>query len=415
MDHVAATIKGRPPWVLLDEQLVVFERIRATVRSGVFGHKKQVIIVRGGPGTGKSVLAINLLAELLREGQNAQYATGSKAFTETLWEQIGSRSKTTFRYFNSYGDADPNEIDVLICDESHRIRETSSGRFTPKERRSTKPQVREIIDAAKVTVFFIDDQQIVRPNEIGSVAHVREHAIDAKADLSEYELAIQFRCAGSDGFINWIDNTLGIRRTANVIWEGAEGFDFRILDSPMKLEEAIRRRAEEGFTARVAAGFCWKWSVPREDGTLVDDIVIGEYRRPWDAKPGEWKLAPGIPSAALWATDPNGINQIGCVYNIQGFELDYVGVIVGKDLVYSFDSNSWIGDKKASADSVVKRSKDKFVELVKNTYRVLLSRGIKGCYVYFMDRDTERFVRSRMEVGDPNSKLIAGTQTTSSP
>jgi hypothetical protein len=397
MDHVAETIRSRSPWILLDEQLVVFEEIRSTVRSGFFGRRKQVVIVRGGPGTGKSVVAINLMAELLREGRNAHYATGSRAFTETLWDIIGNRSRATFRYFNSYGGAELNEVDVLICDESHRIRETSNSRFTRKALRSTRPQVREILDAAKVAVFFIDDRQIVRPNEIGSTAHIRQHAERVGAEVSEYELEVQFRCAGSDGFVNWIDNTLGVRRTANVIWDGADGFDFRIVGSPEELEAAIRQRAGEGFTARVAAGFCWKWSEPLPDGTLVEDVVIGDYRRPWDAKPGNWRLAPGIPPASLWATDPNGIDQIGCVYNIQGFELDYVGVIWGRDLRYDLDGQRWIGDKTQSADSVVKRSREKFVDLVKNTYRVLLSRGMKGCYVHFMDRDTERFVRSRME------------------
>ena len=266
-----------------------------------------------------------------------------------------------------------------------------------KELRSTKAQVREILDAAKVAVFFIDDRQIVRPNEIGSTTYIQKRAAEVGAEVSEYELEVQFRCAGSDGFVNWIDNTLGVRRTAIVIWDGSDGFDFRIVDSPAELEAAIRERSDGGFTARVAAGFCWRWSEPRSDGTLVDDVVIGDYRRPWDAKPGNWRLAPGIPPASLWATDPNGINQIGCVYNIQGFELDYVGVIWGKDLRYDLDRQLRLGDKKQSADSVVKRSKEQFVDLVKNTYRVLLSRGMRGCYVHFMDKDTERFVRSRME------------------
>jgi len=397
MDHVATVIGSHSPWILLDEQLVVYEKIRSTVRSGLFGRRKQVVIVRGGPGTGKSVLAINLVADLLRDGRNAHYATGSKAFTETLWDIIGSRSRATFKYFNSYSRAAFNEVDVLICDESHRIRETSNSRFMTRERRSSKPQVREILDAAKVAIFFIDDRQIVRPNEIGSTRHIRQHAEAVNAQISEHELEVQFRCSGSDGFVNWIDNTLGVRKTANVLWDGSDGFDFRIVASVEELEGAIRQRADAGSTARVAAGFCWPWSEPRADGTLVDDIVIGNYRRPWDAKPGNRRLAPGIPPASLWATDPNGINQIGCVYNIQGFELDYVGVIWGKDLRYDLDRQEWVGDKKQSADSVVKRSKEQFVDLVKNTYRVLLSRGLKGCYVFFMDRDTERFVRSRME------------------
>ena len=400
MDHVAEVIKSRSPWVLLDEQLVVFERILASVGAVGLGRRKQVVLVHGGPGTGKSVIALNLLGELLRRGYNAHYATGSRAFTETLWEMIGSRGKPVLRYFNSYGTADHDGIDVLICDESHRIRETSNSRFTRKERRSPKPQLREILDAAKVSVFFIDDKQVVRPNEIGSSSYIRQSANELGCEFTEFELEVQFRCAGSDGFVNWVDNTLRIARTANVLWDGADGFDFKIVGSPQALENEIRGQAAKGFSARVAAGFCWPWSEPRSDGTLEDDVVIGDYRRPWDAKPGDWKLAPGIPSASLWATDPNGINQVGCVYNIQGFELDYVGVIWGKDLVYRFDAADWVGDKRESADQVVKRSKERFVDLVKNAYRVLLSRGLKGCYVHFLDKETEQFVRSRMEQGN---------------
>ena len=397
MDFVANTIRGHSPWVLIDEQLVVHETILELINKSIDGRKKQVVIVRGGPGTGKSVLAINLLATLLARGKNAHYATGSKAFTETLWDRIGSRSRATIKYFNSYGKADYNTIDALICDEAHRIRATSNNRFTKKENRSNKAQIRELLEASKISIFFIDDRQVVRPNEIGSVAYINEQAAELGAGISEFELEVQFRCAGSEGFVNWIDNTLAIRKTANVIWEGAEGFDFQIFSTPESLDSAIRTKAEEGFSARIAAGFCWPWSEAHEDGTLVDDVVIGQYKRPWDAKPGSTNLAPGIPSASLWATDPNGIDQIGCVYNIQGFELDYVGVIFGPDLVYDFDKQAWKGDIKKSADSIVKRSKENFVELVKNTYRVLLSRGMKGCYVYFMDRSTEMFVRSRME------------------
>ena len=109
-------------------------------------------------------------------------------------------------------------------------------------------------------------------------------------------------------------------------------------------------------------------------------------------------MAPNIPKSNFWAYDPNGINQVGCIYTAQGFEFDYVGVIFGKDLTYEFDQQDWIGHKERSFDTVVKRSKDQFVDLVKNTYRVLLSRGLKGCYVCFLDKQTEQFFRSRMEI-----------------
>ena len=248
-----------------------------------------------------------------------------------------------------------------------------------------------------MTVFFIDDNQVVRPNEIGSVDYIKKVAEEKNCKIFEYELEAQFRCNGSEAFINWINNTLGIKRTANVLWDQNEEFDFRIVSSPQDLENAIRQKVKQGHTGRVTAGFCWDWSMPNPDGTLVDDVIIDDYRRPWDAKPEATKLAPGIPKASLWAYDPNGINQIGCVYTAQGFEFDYAGVIFGEDIVYDFDKQDWIGNISKSSDSVVKRSKDRFAELVKNTYRVLLSRGMKGCYVYFMNKDTERFFKSRIE------------------
>jgi hypothetical protein len=337
------------------------------------------------------------MADLLLKGYNAHYATGSRAFTATLRRIIESRGGVQFKFFNSYGSAEPNSVDVLISDEAHRIRKTSSSWRTPSPKRSDMPQVEELLRAAKVAVFLIDDAQVVRPDEIGSVAYIKEAATRLGCIVSEYELEAQFRCAGSDAFVNWVNNTLGIRRTANVLWEGDERFDFRIAGSPLELEGMIREKVTQGHSGRMTAGFCWPWSDPREDGTLPDDVVIGDYRRPRNAKPEARRLAKGIPPASIWAYDPNGIEQVGCVYTAQGFEFDYVGVIFGPDLRYCFAEQHWKGLKERSYDSVVKRSKDRFTDLMKNTYRVLLTRGLKGCYVHFMDRETEMFFRSRMK------------------
>lgn len=397
MDHVGNIIKGKSEYVLLDEQLIVYDKVFAEAKSGFHDNKQTVIIVKGGPGTGKSVIAINLMADLLLQGFNAHYATGSKAFTETLRKIIGTRGSAQFKYFNSYTNATANEIDVLIADEAHRIRTTSNSRFTRKDKKSTLSQIDELLHVSKVAVFLIDDHQVVRPNEIGSTDYIKTQAEKNGSQIYEYELEAQFRCSGSEAFVNWINNTLGIKRTANVLWESNEPFDFKIFPSPQSLEDAIREKASQGHSARLAAGFCWPWSEPNPDGTLKDDVIIGDYRRPWDAKPDARKLAPGIPPASLWAHDPNGINQIGCVYTAQGFEFDYAGVIVGTDLIYDFDKQAWEGHPERSSDSMVKRAKTDFLKFVQNTYRVLLTRGLKGCYVHFLDKDTERFFRSRIE------------------
>jgi len=397
LEHTAAMIKGLKEYVLLDEQLVVFNAVLAQARQGFGDKRKAVVLVKGGPGTGKSVIALNLVGELSRQGYKTQHATGSKAFTSTVKKTVGSRAGVQFRYFNSYSEAESNIMDVLVMDEAHRIRAKSANKFIPAAKRSPRAQIDELLQAAKVSVFFIDDLQVVRPGEVGSSNIIRQAADRNGATLHEFELEAQFRCNGSEAFINWVDNTLGIRRTPNVMWDSKDQFEFRIVDSVTEIDAMIGARHRSGASARLVAGFCWKWSNPTADGQLVDDVHIGTWSRPWNAKPDAGRLAAGIPKSLFWASDPSGINQVGCIYTAQGFEFDYCGVIFGKDLRYDPTSGRWIGDRAISEDAVVKRSGSQFTDLVKQTYRVLLTRGMKGCYVYFQDEATRNFFRSRVE------------------
>jgi DUF2075 family protein len=397
LDHTAAMIKGQRVFVLLDEQLVVFNAVLGQVMKSVADGTKAVILVRGGPGTGKSVIALNLVGALCGKGFDAHHATGSKAFTGNMRKIVGARAGIQFKFFNNYGTAEPDSIDALVLDEAHRLRPLSHDRWTPAARRTGSPQVKELITAARVGVFFIDDLQIVRPGEIGSSALIRDAAAELDVPLHEFELEAQFRCNGSDAFIGWVDNTLQIRKTANVMWDSTDQFEFRIVDSVEELEKRLRRRQSDGFTARLTAGYCWKWSVPTATGELARDVKIGAWSMPWNARPDEGKLAAGIPKSIYWASDPRGINQVGCVYTAQGFEFDYCGVIFGRDLRFDAAGGHWIGDPSESRDPVVSRSADAFIDLVKNTYRVLLTRGLKGCYVFFQDDATKAFVRSRIE------------------
>lgn len=399
LDHVSTVIKGNSQYILLDEQLIVYDRVLHAAENAFNSRNKTVVIVKGGPGTGKSVIAMNLLGDLSARGLDTHYVTGSRAFTTTIREIVGSRASQQIKYFNGYASATCNQIDVMVCDEAHRIRESSNSRFTPRDRRSAGPQIGELIRASKTAVFFIDDDQAVRPGEIGSSNYIRAFAKETGCAVFEYQLEAQYRCAGSDAFVNWVNNTLQIKRTPNVLWNCAERqFEFKVFPCPLDLENAIREKAVEGHSARMTAGFCWKWSAPKSDGTLVDDIVIGDYVRPWNAKSDAGHLAPNIPSEKLWAYQSGGINQVGCIYTAQGFEFDYVGVIVGRDLVFDAKQAAWKGSPENSADSVVRRSGSQFLRNVKNTYRVLLSRGLQGCYVCFLDEQTEHFVRSRMEL-----------------
>lgn len=385
--------KIKEDYTLLDEQLVVYDTIMSVVRKGLSQRRQYAVIVKGGVGTGKSVIGLQLLADLAALGFNTQYATGSGSFTKTLRKIVGSGAENLFKYFMSYGAVQPRELDVLIMDEAHRIREKTGYPF----KGTGRPQVEDLIRATKVALFFIDDFQYVRKGEIGSSQYIKEHAERLGCKIFEYELESQFRCGGSDGYANWIDNTLQIKDTANAFWSDEPGFEFKIFDSPEALEEAIRSKNEEGFTARITAGFCWKWSKEFEaDHTLVKDVKIETFESPWNARPNLDNLPVEIPKSDFWAYDEGGINQIGCIYTAQGFEFDYVGVIFGTDLRFNLDASKWEGHPEDSFDDPVKKA-DNFLQLVKNTYRVLLTRGMKGCYVHFMDKNTERFFKSRIK------------------
>ncbi len=346
LEHTAAMIAAQSDFILLDEQRVAFESVLAEARAGYHEAKKSVVVIQGGPGTGKSVIALQLVGELARLGYNAQHATGSKAFTENIRRVVGRRAgNSQFRYFNQFGGMQPNDVDVLILDEAHRLRETSASRFTPKAKRTDLKQVDELIGASKTSVFFIDDLQGVRPNEVGDTALILEAAERNGAEASVFELETQFRLAGSTAFLTWVDHTLGLDDTATPIWDAdKETFDFQIVDSVEQLDAMIRSKADEGHSARLTAGFCWPWSDPELDGSLVTDVKVGAWQMPWNARPEAGRLAPGIPPSNFWASDPNGINQVGCVYTAQGFEFNDVGVIFGRDLRWDPATEDWIGD-----------------------------------------------------------------------
>ncbi len=401
LDHTGQVIADQQAYVLLDSQQVVFAKVLAEVRDAAnrAKRKKTVVLIHGGPGTGKSVIALHLVGRLAGENFNVMHLTGSKAFTENMRRIVGTQAAAQFKYFNlnKKGDIPANQFDAIILDEAHRIRESSRDRFTPVHAWSGKPQVEELVNITRVSAFFIDDRQIVRPGEVGSSELIRAAAEKVGANLLEFELDAQFRCGGSDGFVNWVDNTLGIRRTANVLWKKNNPYEFRIVDSVQELEAEIRAKNIGKQTARLVAGFCWPWSNPNGDGTLVPDVHVDGWSMPWNAKPEAGALAPNIPKSNFWASHPGGIDQVGCIYTAQGFEFDYAGIIFGRDLRYDWDKNEWIGDRTKSFDAVVKRGGVRFVELVKNTYRVLFTRGIRGCYVYFQDEGTRRFFQSRLE------------------
>lgn len=399
MAVAADEVRDREQFVLLDQQQVAYRIVLNAVAKAKRSDRKEVVIVTGGPGTGKSVIALSLLGELYRQGVPALHATGSQSFTKTMRKVAGARRREVqdlFKYFNSFMTAEKNTLDVLICDEAHRIRETSANRYTPAAHRTGRPQMEELIDVARVPVFLLDEHQVVRPGEMGTVAEIEAAAARKDLECRVVALDSQFRCGGSDAYLRWVVRLLGLESGGPVVWDPDDRMQLLVADSPEELESFLESRRSEGYGARMSAGYCWPWSKePKPGDPLPADVVIGDWARPWNLR-GERAIS-GAPPSALWATDPAGFGQVGCVYTAQGFEYDWSGVIIGPDLVWRGDR--WVTDRTASKDPVFKKSpSDVDVDrLIRNTYKVLLTRGMVGTVVYSTDPETR--AKLRMLVG----------------
>lgn len=385
MTYAAKEIREREQFTLLDEQQVAYELVMRAVEKARRADFKQVVLVTGGPGSGKSVIALSLLGELYRRNRSALHATGSQSFTQTMRRYPGrgsTRIKNLFLYFNSFMDAEPNGLEVLICDEAHRIRESSTNRFTPAAKRTGRSQLDELLAAARVPVFLLDQHQVVRPGELGTADGIESYARSKGFDVRRVSLDEQFRCGGSRAYEQWVLRLLGLAEGGPVAWEGDEDFEVQLVDSPQELEAALRARSG---TARMTAGYCWPWSEPRTDDTLVNDVVIGDWARPWNVKKD--RAVGDAPPSMLWASEPNGFGQVGCVYTAQGFEYDWNGVILGPDL--SVQDGRLVTVRKENRDPAFKSHRvapdTEFDQLVRNVYKVLLTRGMRGTVIYAMD------------------------------
>jgi hypothetical protein len=390
LQYAREAIAGNPQFTLLDEQQTAFDIVLRAVQHAKRADSKEAVIITGGPGSGKSVIALALLGELGKLGFDVAHATGSRSFTRTL-KKVASRrfpgAADLFMFTNQFTVAERNGMDVLIIDEAHRIREVTSWPRMPKAKRSGIGQADELVRAARVPVFLIDEHQGVRPNEVGTVERLEEACARNGAVVHRVDLNGQFRCGGSEAYVSWVESLLGLRPGGPQPWPGDDLFSVRLADSPLSMETELRRENEQGRVARITAGFCWKWSEPRPDGSLVDDVVIGSWRRPWNLKGN--KVVQGVPPAIYWATESAGFGQVGCVYTAQGFEYQYSGVIMGADLVWRGDH--WVADSSASRDPDIRRAAD-FDRLVRNVYKVLLTRGLRGCVIYSVDPETQQML-----------------------
>lgn len=391
-DTLASLLQGNREFIMIDDQKVVFENAISQAKSASPGRKK-VLIVEGGPGTGKSVVAVNLLVELTRQRMLTHYVTKNSAPRDVYESKLtGSFSKShisnLFKGSGIFHNVDPNTYKALIVDEAHRLNERS-GLFS----HLGENQIKEIIQSAEFTIFFIDEDQKVTLKDIGEKEEIRRWAKEMGAEVTEMELASQFRCNGSDGYLGWLDNVLGIRETANEDLSDVD-YDFQVFDSAAALKKEIEAKNKEANKARITAGYCWNWISKKNPNDYDIELDDGAFKAKWNL----------TQDGNLWILKPESVSEVGCIHTCQGLEVDYIGVIIGPDLVIRNGKVVTDPSKRARTDKSLhgykklSQSEPVYVEqvvdtIIKNTYRTLMTRGVKGCYIYATDRETNEYFK----------------------
>lgn len=396
IDHARDVIGRQPVFHLLEEQLTANNVIVDRVRKAAAGRGKTVILVRGGPGTGKSVVALNAMAEVLALGKKVFHASGAAAFKKTLERALGSRLASLIKFTDGFYAFKENEADVIICDEAHRIREETNAYYVPVQKRTGLPQVDELVRAARVSVFFVDENQIVSPQEVGDPARIREAAQRWNAELFGFELTTQFRCNGSVTFIDWVDGVLGLRDLQAFVLPSNSRMTVRLVDSPHELSRICgERNTREPNSCRIVAGWCWPWTKTlTADGRLPRDVKIGDFEMPWETHRDIGGRPEGFPPKEYWAFDPSGAGQVGTIYTVQGFEFRTICVILGPDLRFDLNHEQWVADPTKSHDPRMRRlSSQQYLPYAKRIYRTLLTRAMSECVIYCMDPGARAWIQ----------------------
>jgi hypothetical protein len=423
LDVVVDAIHGNFEWKLLDQQRRAFMIIRTAVEIARGSGEKCVVIVRGGPGTGKSVLAIQLLAHAADKHWRVVHSTGSQAFQVNLQARTMEFAAKLMKkvYGVQFKNALPVQdlfctfadvarlsttdcLDLVVADEAHRLWEFRRNKWAGMMKiLSTTPMAEEMIRASRVTAFFLDDNQAVRAGEIGRSSVLRDHALRLGVKVHEVDLDLQFRCNGSESYVRWVDGLLGFGDRLDLAWRRYGGYDLYLDANMPQLVDRLEALRAAKQRCRLVAGYCWRWSDPK-GSTLVHDVTdsrFGGWSGPWIERT-EQDLVPTAHRYFRWATDEACADQVGSIYSAQGFEFDHVGVIMGEDLVWRKDR--WVADPTKNFDKVFKQDLRKCgedpVEKLRSVYRVLLTRGMRGTSLFVLDAETREHVARCLEAAD---------------
>lgn len=386
---------------LIDEQQIVYETAMKMAKQSKKDNKKRTLIVKGGAGTGKTIVALKILIDLLKNPENNIKKIDFVSAVQTVSEVCKYKLKQSniykeylknFKTASQYFKCSNNEKDVVIVDEARRLRE-KSGFFS----QDGENQIKEIILSSKFSIFFVDNLQKATLKDIGRTEEIKKHAKNSNSSITELELTSQFRCSGSSVYITWLENTLQLGTPKEL--HDKFDYDIKVVTTPQALQKQISKKNEKNNSSRIVAGYCWDSVKGNRNDPDFCDIQIPEYN---------FQMSWNLIGTKTWAIDENSIEQVGCVYTCSGLDFEYVGVIIGKDMIYKNGKIQTDVGHRARTDNALKGIKTQLKkdylpsyqladEVIKSTYRILMTRGQKGCIIFCQDKALSNYLKEEIK------------------
>jgi len=395
-DAIVSMMDGNDEFQLIDDQIIAYDYCIEQMELCQKDKKKRTIIIEGGPGTGKSVLALNLMKKFIEKGFMASYVTKNAAPRKAFLDLISksdldnkTKIKSLFRSPFGLSRVPANKYDALVIDEAHRLVKKMYRDYTGEN------QIKECIDASLLSIFLIDENQKITTKDIGTIEDIEFYGQKLKSEVHSgpnLKLVSQFRCNGSDAYIQFLDSLLQISEYVDT--DLAElNYVIEVFDDPNEMRDELREinlSTKHYNKARMVAGYCYPWNIKNNRPYDYDILLDNGFKAKWN-----------LPTDDKWAINPNSFEEVGCIHTAQGLEFDYIGVIIGKDLRYDKTLGKIITDQSEvhsdDKSSGIRNATQRDAEiLIKNTYKTLLTRGQKGCFIYCEDKALSEFIKKRL-------------------
>lgn len=393
------------------DQYIIIEKIIEDLITYQNTGEGKTTIVQGGPGTGKTVLAVYIMKLMSEYSQDTNKSIDidpsfggiNENLKKLIPMKIGlvvpmqSLRTTIKKVFKNIKDLNVNMVispvevpkenyDLLIIDEAHRLRQRKAlAQYPVFDRNNEKlgfdnngTELDWIIKCSKNQIFFYDSMQSVKPSDID-----KEYFNDLlkNKSVTNFNLESQFRCQGGNDYIDYVKEIFSCNPPTECKTFG--DYDFKLFDSVEKMVQTIKGKNDEFGLCRVVAGYAWKWNTKKNKGANAFDIDIKGYKYKWNSVNKDW------------VNSPNAINEIGCIHTIQGYDLNYAGVILGKEIRYNEREKKIYVDKSNYHDLQGKTSlknEGQLYEYIINIYTTMLMRGIKGTYLYACDEELQKYL-----------------------